>query len=99
MAGNLEEYKNQFRDAHVEAEETLFGIHVLIYIVVNFLWAMANMLFVPSRYRWIMLYPIMGWGAMLFVHWWFFVRNAERLCMIKEERTLEKMGSATFNPE
>jgi hypothetical protein len=46
-----------------------------------------------------MLYPIMGWGAMLFVHWWFFVRNAERLCMIKEERTLEKMGSATFNPE
>lgn len=99
MTENLEEYKNLFRDSHVEAEETLFGIHVLIYIVVNFLWVMANMLFVPSRYRWIMFYPLIGWGTMIFVHWWFFVRNAERLCTMLEERTLEKMATRTINPE
>jgi len=99
MVENLEEYMSRFRDSHVEAEETLFGIHVLIYIMVNFLWVMANMLFVPSRYRWIMLYPMIGWGALVFVHWWFFVRNAEKLCMIKEERTLEKMASMATNPD
>jgi hypothetical protein len=99
MAENLEEYKSLFRDSHVEAEETLWGIHVLIYIVVNFLWVMANMLFVPSRYRWIMLYPLIGWGAMVFAHWWFFVKNAERLCMRREERIEKRMASKTNSSE
>jgi hypothetical protein len=99
MAENLEEYKSLFRDSHVEAEETLWGIHVLIYIVVNFLWVMANMLFVPSRYRWIMIYPLVGWGTMVFVHWWFFVKNAERLCMRREERIEKRMASKASSSE
>jgi hypothetical protein len=99
MAENLEEYKSLFRDSHVEAEETLWGVHVLIYIVVNFLWVMANMLFVPSRYRWIMLYPLIGWGAMVFVHWWFFVKNAERLCMRREDRIEKRMASKMSSSE
>lgn len=99
MAESLEEYKSLFRDSHVEAEETLWGIHVLIYIVVNFLWVMLNMLFVPSRYRWIMLYPLVGWGTMVFVHWWFFVKNAKRLCVRKEEKTLERMATKKISPD
>ncbi len=94
MASELEEYKKSFRDTYVEAEETLWGIHVLIYIVVNSLWVMMNMLFVPSRYRWIMLYPVIGWGIMVFVHWWFYVRNAARLCMAREERVEERMATS-----
>ncbi len=99
MAASFEEYKNSFRDLHVEAEETLWGIHVLIYIALNSLWVMLNMLFVPSRYRWIMLYPVIGWGIMVFVHWWFYVRNANRLCMRKEEKVESRMTSRIIKPE
>jgi len=99
MASNLEEYRRLFRDSHVEAEETLWGIHVLIYIVVNALWVMINMLFVPSRYRWIVLYPLIGWGIMIFVHWWFYVRNAANMCMRKEERIQSKIVTRSIKPE
>jgi hypothetical protein len=99
MASNLEEYKRMFRDLHVEAEETLWGIHVLIYVIVNSLWVMLNMLFVPSKYRWIVLYPLIGWGALVFVHWWFYVKNASKLCMQKEERIEGKVATKTIKPE
>lgn len=99
MASSFEEYKKAFRDLHVEAEETLFGIHILIYIIVNSLWVMLNMLFVPSRYRWIMYYPLIGWGSLIFVHWWFYVRNASRLCMLREERTESKAAKRVIKPE
>jgi hypothetical protein len=98
MAGSLDDYKSIFRDIHVEAEETLFGIHILIYIVVNSLWVMLNMLFVPSRYRWIMFYPLIGWGTLIFVHWWFYVKNASKLCMLREERAESRIGK-TIRPE
>lgn len=84
---------------HVEAEETLWGIHMLIYVVANSLWVMLNLLFVPSRYRWIMIYPLIGWGSLIFVHWWFYVRNAERLCMLREERTESKVATKIIKPD
>jgi hypothetical protein len=99
MASNLEEYQKLFRDSHVEAEETLFGIHVLIYMVANALWILVNMIFVPSRYRWIVLYPLVGWGIMVFVHWWFYVRNASGLCMRKEEQIRSKIAVRNIKPE
>lgn len=91
MAGNMEQYKRLFRESHVEDQQVLFGIHVLIYIVVNALWVLLNMLLIPLRYRWLMFYPIIGWGTLLFVHWWFYVRNAEKLCKLKEERVASRM--------
>jgi hypothetical protein len=91
MAGNLEQYKRLFRESHVEDQQALLGIHVLIFAVVNAFWVLLNMMFVPSRYRWLMFYPIIGWGALIFVHWWFYVRNAARLCKLKEERVAAKM--------
>ncbi len=91
MAGNIEQYKRLFRESHVEDQQVLFGLHVLIYIVVNALWVLLNMLLIPLRYRWLMFYPIIGWGTLLFVHWWFYVRNAEKLCKLKEERVASRM--------
>ncbi len=99
MASNFEEYKRMFRDLHVEAEETLWGIHVLIYVIVNGLWVMLNALFVPSKYRWIVLYPLIGWGSLVFAHWWFYVKNASKLCMLKEERIEAKVATKTIKPE
>ena len=93
MPGEFENYRRFFRDAHVEAEENLLGIHVVIYLAVNSLWVILNMLFVPSRYRWIMYYPVIGWGAMLFAHWWFYTRNADKLCRMKEARIEQQVGS------
>ncbi len=99
MTSNFGEYKRMFRDLHVEAEETLWGIHVLIYVIVNSLWVMLNVLFVPSKYRWIVLYPIIGWGSLVFVHWWFYVKNASNLCMQKEERIEGMVTTKTIKPE
>jgi hypothetical protein len=99
MSTDFEDYKKTFRDLHVEAEETLLGIHVLIYVIANGLWIMLNLLFVPSRYRWIMFYPLIGWGSLIFVHWWFYVRNADRLCRLKEERTGIKVAAKNIKPE
>ncbi len=97
MAGNMDQYKRLFREAHVEDQQALLGIHVLIYIVVNAIWVMLNMLLVPLRYRWLMFYPLIGWGALIFVHWWFYVRNADKLCKLREERVASKLvrGTAT----
>ena len=91
MAGSLDQYMNLFREAHVEDQRTLLGIHIVIYAVVNAIWVILNSLFVESKYRWLMLYPILGWGTLVFVHWWFYVRNADKLCRLREERAVSKM--------
>jgi len=72
---------------------------MLIYVIAYSLWVMLNLLFVPSRYRWIMIYPLIGWGSLIFVHWWFYVRNAERLCMLREERTESKVATKIIKPD
>ena len=91
MAESLEQYRRMFREAHVEDQHALFGIHVLIYVLANAVWIMLNMIFVPSRYRWLMFYPIIGWGSLVFVHWWFDVRNANKLCRLREEKAVARM--------
>jgi len=92
MAGNMDQYLKMFREAHVEDQQTLLGIHILIYALVNAIWVMLNAILVPSRYRALMFYPILGWGALIFVHWWFYVRNADRLCRLREERAISKVA-------
>jgi hypothetical protein len=92
MAGSLDQYMNLFREAHVEDQRTLLGIHIVIYAVVNAIWVILNSLFVESKYRWLMLYPIMGWGTLVFVHWWFYVRNADKLCRLREERAVSVLA-------
>ena len=49
---------------------------------------MLNLIFVPFRYRWLMFYPVIGWGALVFVYWSFYVRNADKLCRLREEKAI-----------
>jgi hypothetical protein len=92
MARDMDEYKRLFREAHVEDQQKLLGLHVVIYAIVNAVWVIINLVAVPSRLRWFMLYPIIGWGLLIFVHWWFYVRNAYGLCRIREQKIAARMG-------
>jgi hypothetical protein len=42
---------------------------------------------------------LIGWGSLIFVHWWFYVRNASRLCMLREERTESNAAKRIIKPE
>jgi hypothetical protein len=43
--------------------------------------------------------PLVGWGTLVFVHWWFYVRNASKLCMLKEEKIESKVATRMIKPE
>jgi hypothetical protein len=34
---------------------------------------------------WAMYYSPVGWGLLIIVHYWFYVRGAENLCRLREE--------------
>jgi len=96
MAGNtsesLEKYRTILRKSQIKDQNALLGLHALAYVVVNTIWILLVVNLVPSRYRWIAFYPVVGWGLLVFVHWWFYVRNVDKLCKFREERALA--GSA-----
>jgi hypothetical protein len=84
MAGTLDEYKRLFREAHVEDQRKLLRLHLIIYLVINVIWVILNFEYNQPFLYWVLLYPIVGWGLLLVVHWWFYVRNAEGLCRLRE---------------
>ena len=92
MAGNasesLEKYRTILRKSQIKDQNALLGLHALAYVIVNAVWILLNVNFVHPRYRWIAFYPVVGWGLLVFVHWWFYVRNVDKLCKIREERAL-----------
>jgi len=92
MAGTLDDYKMLFREATVSDQMKLFQLHIVIYLVVNIIWLALNMMgtikIVPS---WAMYYSPVGWGILVIVHYWFYVRGAENLCRLREETVESKM--------
>lgn len=86
MVGKTDEYKRLFREATVADQMKLFQIHIAIYVVVNAIWLLLNMMgyinINPSLAMW---YSPIGWGILVVVHYWFYVRGAENLCMLREE--------------
>ena len=92
MAGTLEEYKRLFREAHVSDQMKLFQLHIMIYLVVNIIWLVLNMMgTITITPAWAMYYSPVGWGLLVIVHYWFYVRGAEKLCMLREEVVESKM--------
>ena len=86
MAGTIEEYKRLFREATVSDQMKLFQLHIAIYLVVNIIWLVLNMIGkVSISPAWAMYYSPVGWGLLVIVHYWFYVRGAEKLCMLREE--------------
>ena len=92
MAGTLDEYKRLFREAHVSDQLKLFRLHIAIYLVVNIIWLALNMMgsikIEPSL---AMYYSPVGWGLLVIVHYWFYVRGAENLCRLREEMVESKI--------
>lgn len=86
MVGKTDEYKRLFREATVADQMKLFQLHIAIYVVVNAIWLLLNMMgyinINPSLAMW---YSPIGWGILVVVHYWFYVRGAENLCMLREE--------------
>ncbi len=93
MAGNLDQFNKLFRQSQEEEQDTLLGIHILFYIAINTLWVILNMVYIPKKFRWMTYYPLVGWGLVLFAHWWFFVRVAGGLCERREQEAQEELRS------
>lgn len=92
MAGTLDEYKRLFREATVVDQMKLFQLHLAIYLIVNVVWlalnAMGSVKIEPS---WAVYYSPVGWGLLVIVHYWFFVRGAENLCKLREDMVEAKI--------
>lgn len=92
MAGTIEEYKRLFREAHVSDQMKLFQLHIVIYLLVNIIWLALNMMGTISiTPAWAMWYSPVGWGLLVIVHYWFYVRGAENLCKLREEMVEAKI--------
>ncbi len=83
MAGALEDYRRLLIEAHVENQNELFQFHVIIYIIVNLIWLALNYMgsikVEPMLATW---YLPFGWGLLIVVLWWSYIRNAEDLCKL-----------------
>jgi hypothetical protein len=92
MAGTLDDYKRLFREATVSDQMKLFQLHIVIYLVVNIIWlALNTMGTIKIDPSWAMYYSPGGWGLLIIVHYWFYVRGAENLCRLREETVESKM--------
>lgn len=86
MASTMDEYKRLFREATVSDQMKLFKIHIFIYLIVNVVWLALNMMgSVQINPSWAVYYSPIGWGILVIVHYWFYVRGADNLCKLREE--------------
>lgn len=93
MTGKIEEYKRLFREATVSDQMKLFQIHIIIYLVVNIIWLALNMMgTITITPNWAIYYSPVGWGLLIIVHYWFYVKGAENLCRLREEMVEAKIG-------
>lgn len=92
MSGTLDEYKRLFREATVSDQMKLFRLHLVIYLVVNIVWLALNMTgSIKIEPSWAIYYSPVGWGILVVVHYWFYVRGAENLCKLREEMVEAKI--------
>jgi hypothetical protein len=93
MTGKIEEYKRLFREATVSDQMKLFQIHIAIYLIVNIIWLALNMMgTITIKPNWAIYYSPVGWGLLIIVHYWFYVKGAENLCRLREEMVEAKIG-------
>jgi len=92
MAGPLDEYKRLFREATVADQMKLFQVHIAIYLVLNIIWLALNLMgTIKIEPSWAIYYSPVGWGVLVIVHFWFYVRGAENLCRLREEQVESKI--------
>ncbi len=69
---SLEEYKRAYREVKKEKEKRAFLVHLIIYILVNAMLVVINLLSNPQKI-WF-TYPLFGWGIGIVMHYLFGVR-------------------------
>lgn len=64
---SLEDYKRAYREIRVDEEKQGFQIHLVIYILVNLLLIVINLIYSPQQIWFI--YPLVGWGIGIILHY------------------------------
>ena len=81
---SLEEYKKAYREIIKEEERRTFLIHFIVYIFVNAMLIIINLIYSP-RVAWF-FYPLIGWGIGLAIHYLNSIRWIERSLEEKEAK-------------
>jgi hypothetical protein len=85
----LEQYKDVYRDMIIRREKKAFTIHAIAYAIGNSALIAINLLFVP-QVLWF-VFPLVGWGSGLAIHYYLGVRTARRRIR-KDEMMAENMA-------
>jgi 2TM domain len=85
----LERYKEVYRDMIIRREKKAFTKHSIAYAIGNTLLIAINLLFVP-QFLWF-VFPLVGWGSGLAIHYYLGVRTAPRR-IEKDEMMAENLA-------
>jgi hypothetical protein len=85
----LKRYKHAYRDMIIRREKKAFILHAIAYAIGNCILIAMNLLFVP-HVLWF-VFPLVGWGSGLAIHYYLRVRTGPRR-IVKDEMTAENMA-------
>jgi hypothetical protein len=91
----LERYKEVYRDMMIRREKKAFIIHALAYVIGSSVLTAINLVFVP-QVLWF-IFPLVGWGSGLAVHYYLGVRTALRRIQ-RDELMAENIASEAPRP-
>ena len=80
----LDEYKDAYRRIIKEEEKRSFILHLILYITVNPLLIVINLLYSP-QIIWF-YYPLIGWGFGLIMHYLFTFHWIDKILKEKEAK-------------
>lgn len=86
---SLGEYKKAYREIRAEEERKGFLIHLSIYIVVNVILIIINLVYSPET-LWF-FYPLIGWGIGIVGHYQLAVRKIEETLEKRENKAGRKI--------
>ena len=84
MEITLEDYKCAYREVKKEIERSGFIVHLSVYIIVNIMLAIVNLIYSPHKIWFI--YPLFGWGIGIVMHYLFGVRWIDKFLENMEAR-------------
>jgi hypothetical protein len=85
----LERYKEVYRDMMIRRERKAFTVHSIAYAIGSSILVAINLLFVP-QVLWF-VFPLVGWGSGLAIHYYLGVHTASRR-IEKDEMRAENMA-------
>jgi hypothetical protein len=80
----LEDYKRAYRELEKEEARRGFIVHCVVYILVNAMLIIINLIYTP-KVIWF-IFPLIGWGIGLTINYLFGLRWAEKILREKEAK-------------